>query len=110
MHRSADYSKLNPRMNCFNCSKKSKCTRKCFPVPLTKPQVKRILESFDRNGDGRLSKQELKSALYYMGSHFPSWRAAQALNRADGNDDGYISEGEMDDLVEYVWQCGYTVS
>ncbi|PPR85514.1 hypothetical protein GOBAR_AA35179 [Gossypium barbadense] len=62
------------------------------------------------NGDGRLSKQELKSALYYMGSHFPSWRAAQALNRADGNDDGYISEGEMDDLVEYVWQCGYTVS
>nr|KJB29476.1 hypothetical protein B456_005G102500 [Gossypium raimondii] len=86
-------------MNYRNCSKKSKCTRKCFPVPLTKPQVKRILESFDRNGDGRLSKQELKSALYYMGSYVPSWRAAQA----------HI-EGEMDDLVEYVWQCVYTVS
>ncbi|PPD74508.1 hypothetical protein GOBAR_DD28567 [Gossypium barbadense] len=81
---SSDYSKLNPCMNYRNCSKKSKCTRKCFPVPLTKPQVKRILESFDRNGDGRLSKQELKSALYYMGSHVPSWRAAQALNPATG--------------------------
>ncbi|KAK8624308.1 hypothetical protein V6N13_065655 [Hibiscus sabdariffa] len=113
MLRSADFPKLNSRMNCSHCSKSSKCkgcTSKCFPVPLTKAQVKHILERFDSNGDHRLSKQELKNALHYLGSHFPNWRAAQALNRADGNHDGYISEDEMDGLVEYVWQCGYTIS
>ncbi|XP_039071508.1 probable calcium-binding protein CML15 [Hibiscus syriacus] len=113
MHRSADFPRLNARMNCSNCGKKSKCkgcVSKCFPVPLTKEQVKRILESFDSNGDGRLSKQELKDAFYYIGSQFPRWRVAQALHRADGDHDGYISQGEMYGLVEYVWQCGYTIS
>ncbi|XWS25628.1 hypothetical protein CRYUN_Cryun27aG0084200 [Craigia yunnanensis] len=85
------------------------CRIKCAPVP-TKVQLKHTLQKFDGNGDGRLSKQELKNAFYYIGSHFPNWRANRALNRADDNEDGYISEGEMDDLVEYVWQCGYTIT
>ncbi|KAE8716333.1 Detected protein of unknown function [Hibiscus syriacus] len=72
--------------------------------------MKHILERFESNGDHRLSKQEFKNALYYLGSHSPNWRAAQALNRVDENQNGYISEGEMDGLVEYVWQCGYTIS
>lgn len=109
MHRSVDFP--NARMNCCNCKNKGcKGCRKCAPVPLTKVQLKKILQTFDTNGDCRLSKQELRNAFYYIGSHFPNWRASQALNRADCNDDGYISEGEMDGLVHYVWQCGYTIT
>ncbi|KAK8571351.1 hypothetical protein V6N13_103478 [Hibiscus sabdariffa] len=113
MHRSADFPRLNARMNCSNCSMRSNCKgcmSKCFPVPLTKAQVKAILQRFDSDGDCRLSKKELESALYYIGSHLPGWRATQALNTADRNHDGYINDSEMDDLVEYVWQRGYTIS
>ncbi|XP_021285247.1 calmodulin-like protein 3 [Herrania umbratica] len=111
MHRAVDSPK-NAHMNCSACKNRGpKAHRiKCAPVPLTKAQLKLILVSFDRNGDNRLSKQELKDAFNYIGSHFPSWRAGRALRRADDNEDGYISEGEMDDLVEYVLQCGYTIS
>ncbi|KAK8495981.1 hypothetical protein V6N12_062060 [Hibiscus sabdariffa] len=66
MHRSADFPRLNARMNCSNCSMRSNCKgcmSKCFPVPLTKAQVKAILQRFDSDGDCRLSKKELESAL-----------------------------------------------
>ncbi|XWS21180.1 hypothetical protein CRYUN_Cryun30bG0033300 [Craigia yunnanensis] len=112
MHCSVDFPKINAHLNYCNCKNRrcKGCRIKCAPVPLTKVQLKHILKSFDRNGDGRLSKQELKNAFNYIGSHFPNWRASQALKRADDDEDGHISEGEMDNLVEYVWQCGYTIS
>ncbi|XVE70061.1 hypothetical protein DITRI_Ditri10aG0041500 [Diplodiscus trichospermus] len=111
MHRSVGFPKSNAHLNCSSCKHKrcKGCGIKCAPVPLTKVQLKHILQSFDKNGDCRLSKQELKNALDYIGSHFPNWRASRALNRTDGNKDGYISEDEMDDLVDYVWQCGEMV-
>ncbi|XVF64040.1 hypothetical protein PTKIN_Ptkin09bG0135300 [Pterospermum kingtungense] len=107
MNRAVDFHRINGRMNACNCKHK-RC--KCMPVPLTKVQLKQILQMFDTDGDCRLSKKELKKAFCYIGSHYPDWRANRALHRADYNNDGYISEGEMDDLVEYVWQCGYTIS
>ncbi|OMO78955.1 hypothetical protein CCACVL1_13992 [Corchorus capsularis] len=99
-------------MNYCDCKKSrtNSFTVRCAPVPLTKVQVKGILQRFHTNGDRGLSRQEVQNAFNYLGSHFPNWRACRAFHHADANGDGYISEGEMDDLVEYVWQCGYTIN
>nr|GLL48259.1 probable calcium-binding protein CML15 [Ipomoea trifida] len=65
-------------------------------------QIKDVLKRYDTNGDGRLSKQELKLAFRGMGVRLPSWRAGRALRRADANNDGYITEQEMHALVQYA--------
>ncbi|KAL5777790.1 hypothetical protein ACOSP7_010716 [Xanthoceras sorbifolium] len=57
--------------------------------------------------DQRLSKQELKDAFDSLGSRFPAWRAKRALQHADTNGNGYISEQELDGLVKYAAKHGY---
>ncbi|XP_021284265.1 calmodulin-like protein 3 [Herrania umbratica] len=82
-----------------------KCRRKTTPMLLTGTELKSIFKSFDSNLDGRLSKQELRKAFASLGSHIPSWRAGRGLHHADANRDGYISDDELDDLVEYALEC-----
>ncbi|OMO74779.1 hypothetical protein COLO4_26499 [Corchorus olitorius] len=114
MHRAVDFPNKNCHMNYCGCKRPrtDSFTVRCAPVPLTKVQVKGILlqRCHTNNGDLRLSRQDVQKAFDYLGSHFPNWRACRAFHHADANGDGYISEGEMDDLVEYVWQCGYTIN
>ncbi|OMO74793.1 Calcium-binding EF-hand [Corchorus olitorius] len=71
-------------------------------LPLTKAQVRAILEGADKNRDRRLDKHELRKAFGSLGSHLPSWRAGKVLRRADVNGDGYISEDEIDDLIQFA--------
>ncbi|OMO78952.1 Calcium-binding EF-hand [Corchorus capsularis] len=71
-------------------------------LPLTKAQVIAIFERADKNRDGRLDKHELRKAFGSLGSHLPSWRAGKILRRADVNGDGYISEDEIDDLIQFA--------
>ncbi|KAL5777800.1 hypothetical protein ACOSP7_010726 [Xanthoceras sorbifolium] len=80
---------------------------KCVQIPLTEEQWKVWLRGFDTNGDGRLSKEELKNALESLGSSFPTWRSWRALYHADENGDGYISDNELDGLVKYLIKRGY---
>lgn len=77
-------------------------------MTLSEAQLKSIFNRCDNNGDGRLSKQELRNAFAGLGSHLPGWRAGRGLNHADGNGDGYVSDEELDDLVKYAFKCGYT--
>ncbi|EOY14488.1 Calcium-binding EF-hand family protein, putative [Theobroma cacao] len=85
-----------------------KCPRKTGPVLLTGTELRTIFKSCDTNLDGRLSKQELRKAFSSLGSRLPCWRARQGLHQADANGDGYVSDEEFDDLVEYALECGYT--
>ncbi|KAL6317688.1 hypothetical protein AAG906_030442 [Vitis piasezkii] len=78
-------------------------------VPFTKEQIKATFRGCDRDRDGRLSKEELNAGFQRLGSHLPCWRAWWALHRADANGDGYIGEGELDDLVKYAFKQGYEV-
>ncbi|KAL0017380.1 hypothetical protein SO802_004449 [Lithocarpus litseifolius] len=71
--------------------------------PLSEEQLKGLLKRYDTNGDGKLSKNELKAAFRSLGLHFSGWRAGQALRHADANGDGYVSEEEMKELVKYPW-------
>ncbi|KAJ0024525.1 hypothetical protein Pint_08797 [Pistacia integerrima] len=56
----------------------------------------------DVDGDGRLTKEELKKAFEQLGSRNPGWRVLRAFRHADNNKDGSISLEELDELVKYV--------
>ncbi|XP_050267195.1 calmodulin-like protein 6 isoform X2 [Quercus robur] len=77
--------------------------------PLTENQLRNLFKRYDANGDNLLSKEELKKAFEYLGSIIPSIHADRGLHHADANNDGYVNEGEMDELVKYAMRVGFTV-
>lgn len=79
-------------------------------IPYTKEQLKGMFWRCDKNGDGRLSRQELEDAFSYLGAYIPGWRAKRALRYADDNGDGFLADKEIDELVKYAAQFGYTLS
>lgn len=81
--------------------------RKQAEIPWSEEQVRQLFKSFDRNGDGKLCKEELKDAFRKLGSRWSSFRARRALRYVDSNDDGHISKEEFNDLVNYALECGY---
>ncbi|KAB2614368.1 calcium-binding protein CML10 [Pyrus ussuriensis x Pyrus communis] len=86
------------------------CYKKPARVPRTREQVVDLFNSFDKDGDGMLSKEELKAAFRELGSRWGGFRARRALSHADANHDGLISKEEIKDLVNYALECGYTLN
>ncbi|KAL4649669.1 hypothetical protein ACB092_01G031300 [Castanea dentata] len=78
-------------------------------LPLPEDQLRNIFKKYDANNDNKLSKEELKKAFEYLGSIIPGFRADRGLHHADSNKDGYVNEGEMDELVKYAVRVGFTV-
>ena len=78
-------------------------------LPPTEDQLRNIFKKYDTNNDNMLSREELKKAFDYLGSLIPGFRADRGLHHADANKDGYVNEREMDDLVKYAVQVGFTV-
>ncbi|PHU18877.1 hypothetical protein BC332_10028 [Capsicum chinense] len=78
--------------------------------PLSHEQVKGMLMRYDKNRDGKLSKQELTLAFKEMGLHFCSWKAGKAISSADKNGDGYINEDEMSEFVQYCSRWGIRIA
>ncbi|KAB2614366.1 calcium-binding protein CML10 [Pyrus ussuriensis x Pyrus communis] len=78
-------------------------------VPWTREQVLNLFNSFDKDGDGMLSKEEVKAAFRKLGSHWGGFRARRALRHADANRDGLISAEEINDLANYALKCRYTL-
>ncbi|GMP81027.1 hypothetical protein CsSME_00035879 [Camellia sinensis var. sinensis] len=76
---------------------------------LTEEQLKGILKRYDTNGDGKLSRKELKVAFRSLGFCFSGLRARCAVHHADGNGDGFITEEEMSNLVKYASKWGFTI-
>ena len=83
---------------------------RCVSVPLTEDQLKGLLKRYDTNGDGRLSKKELKVAFRNLGLKHGGWRSKHALKHANANGDGFISEEEMNQLVKYASRWGFTIN
>ncbi|KAM7279744.1 hypothetical protein ACFE04_006878 [Oxalis oulophora] len=84
-------------------------TKDTNPMPLSKVELKGMFLRFDKNRDGKLSRQELRDAFNSLGAMIPAWRAYWALHKADQNGDGYINEDELDLLVQYAIGFGYSV-
>ena len=76
---------------------------------LDQEQLKAIFRQHDVNGDGHLNKEELKEAFRRLGAFVPSWRADRAIYYTDIDIDGSISEEEIDQLVTYAIEYGYTL-
>ncbi|KAF4395658.1 hypothetical protein G4B88_013432 [Cannabis sativa] len=72
---------------------------KVLTHPYDDKQLKGIFERYDANGDGRLSKEELKNAFKSFGCFAPGWRAFRARHFADKNGDGFVDKGELDYLA-----------
>ncbi|KAL5847424.1 hypothetical protein ACOSQ3_010948 [Xanthoceras sorbifolium] len=83
--------------------------KQMVPVPYTMEELRQMFWSHDTNRDERLSRKELKDAFNDLGARIPGWRAHRALIHADDNGDGYVSEKEVDELVNYAVKLGYTV-
>lgn len=57
----------------------------------------------DANGDGIISKSELKATLKRAGALFTNWKANWAMASADVNDNGVIDgDMELKDVIEYA--------
>uniref|UniRef100_A0A0A0LRB6 EF-hand domain-containing protein n=1 Tax=Cucumis sativus TaxID=3659 RepID=A0A0A0LRB6_CUCSA len=85
-------------------------TYKRVLVPFSEEQLANVFKNHDRDGDGHLTKEELKQAFEYLGSRFCNFRVEEALRAADTNGDGVISMDEMGKLIKYAKTRKYTIS
>ncbi|ONK67249.1 uncharacterized protein A4U43_C06F18180 [Asparagus officinalis] len=72
-------------------------------MQMTREEFKKWLESMDGDGDGQVSKSELRAALKGLGMHFTRWKTWRAMSRADLNHNKKVdSEQEIDELIKYA--------
>ncbi|TMX01148.1 hypothetical protein EJD97_025087 [Solanum chilense] len=74
---------------------------------LSEHKLKNLLKKYDKSGDGKLNKQEVKDAFRDLGLWFCGLKAHQAMQHADKNNDGLIVDDEMDVLVDFAKQWGF---
>ncbi|KAH7567398.1 hypothetical protein ACOSQ2_011038 [Xanthoceras sorbifolium] len=80
---------------------------KSATVAVTAGQLKAIFKEQDADGNGRLTKEELRKAYEKLGSRNPDWRVRRSLSHADTDGDGSISLEELDEVVKYALKQGY---
>ncbi|OMP08734.1 Calcium-binding EF-hand [Corchorus capsularis] len=100
MHPSAHESRLNVDKG---------CPRTFGPQTSKLKDIFNIFKRFDCDKDGRFSKEELKKAFSELGSRVPVLRTLAALHHADENGDGFISDEELEALLQYALGLGYTI-
>ncbi|PWA81714.1 EF-hand domain pair [Artemisia annua] len=79
-------------------------------MPMTEDQIKGVLRKFDKDGDGKISRRELKAGFKSLGLRFACFRSRRALRYADANRDGVISEEEINELARYVSKWGISLT
>ena len=69
---------------------------------ITVPEFKLWLKQFDTDGDGRISRKELREAIRRRGAWFSGLRARFAVRRADRNRNGFVDDSEIEGLIQFA--------
>ncbi|KAK2660319.1 hypothetical protein Ddye_006852 [Dipteronia dyeriana] len=100
-HQNNPLDSKNEDNTCFRSFGLTSYRRLKMSISIPEEKLEDFFKRFGNdNEDRRLSKQELKYAFDSLGSRFPAWRAKQALQHADVNGNGYISDQELGSLVK----------
>ncbi|KAE8100663.1 hypothetical protein FH972_018538 [Carpinus fangiana] len=83
---------------------------KVVEVPFNKEQITKIFKKHDKDKNGKLSFDEVKAAFVELKSSWPWFRTKRGFRHGDNDGDGYINmqDEELEHLVDYALQCGYT--
>ncbi|KAI4374846.1 hypothetical protein MLD38_012792 [Melastoma candidum] len=76
------------------------------PLPLGRkrdPDMRRVFDYFDENGDGRISPLELRSCIRAMGGILTAEEAESAVRWSDADGDGLLG---FEEFVKLVEGCG----
>ncbi|ONK77266.1 uncharacterized protein A4U43_C02F4780 [Asparagus officinalis] len=65
-------------------------------------ELKRVFQMFDRNGDGRITKQELSSSLDNLGIYIPDEDLEAMVAKIDVNRDGCVDMEEFGALYQTI--------
>ncbi|EMS54886.1 hypothetical protein TRIUR3_05364 [Triticum urartu] len=73
-----------------------------LPQETTVEEFRAWLAQFDADGDGRISREELREALRSLDLWFAWWKAREALRDADANRNGLVDGDEMARLYAFA--------
>ncbi|XP_075523706.1 calmodulin-like protein 3 [Primulina tabacum] len=65
-------------------------------------ELKRVFQMFDRNGDGRITKEELNESLENMGILIPDKELSLMIEKIDVNLDGCVDIDEFGNLYQNI--------
>ncbi|CAN6722963.1 unnamed protein product [Malus baccata var. baccata] len=65
-------------------------------------ELKRVFQMFDRNGDGRITKQELNDSLENLGIYIPDKELFNMIEKIDVNGDGCVDIDEFGELYQSI--------
>ncbi|MBA0682104.1 hypothetical protein Goari_023850 [Gossypium aridum] len=63
-------------------------------------EFKKVFQMFDKNGDGRISKEELNESLKKLGIFIPDDELTQMIKKIDVNGDNYVDIEEFRELYQ----------
>uniref|UniRef100_A0A0E0K249 EF-hand domain-containing protein n=1 Tax=Oryza punctata TaxID=4537 RepID=A0A0E0K249_ORYPU len=69
-------------------------------------ELRRVFELFDRDGDGRITREELTESLERLGMPVHGEELAATIARIDANGDGCVDMDEFTELYESVMRVG----
>ncbi|GJN33109.1 hypothetical protein PR202_gb21675 [Eleusine coracana subsp. coracana] len=69
---------------------------------MTVEEFKEWLKQFDTDGDGKISRNELREALRRRGGWFTTMRSGRALRQADKDNSGFVDETEVENLIAFA--------
>ncbi|CAN6844852.1 hypothetical protein Bca4012_034493 [Brassica carinata] len=65
-------------------------------------ELKRVFQTFDKNGDGRITKTELNDSLENLGIYIPDKDLTQMIHNIDANGDGCVDIDEFESLYSSI--------